>query len=225
MTPDLGSHAVRRKARARAPENTVRRRADPFLGKMVAMDATPNNQVPLIFPCNGKTPRIHRSAWIAPGAVIIGDVEIGPDSSVFYGSVLRGDINSIRVGARTNIQDNSTVHVAADAETVLGDDVTVGHMALIHGTTVGNGTLVGMKSALLSHSKVGEGSLIAAGAVVLEGQEIPPRSLAAGVPAKVRRELDDAAVEGFIHHAAKYIETSHLHDGISPVPLSDVLFD
>ena len=160
------------------------------------MDATPNNQVPLIFPCNGKTPRIHRSAWIAPGAVIIGDVEIGPDSSVFYGSVLRGDINSIRVGARTNIQDNSTVHVDADAETVLGDDVTVGHMALIHGTTVGNGTLVGMKSALLSHSKVGEGSLIAAGAVVLEGQEIPPRSLAAGVPAKVRRELDDAAVEG-----------------------------
>ncbi|WJZ05810.1 UDP-3-O-[3-hydroxymyristoyl] glucosamine N-acyltransferase [Corynebacterium freneyi] len=192
---------------------------------MVGMDASPLNQAPLILPCNGKTPRIHRSAWIAPGAVIIGDVTIGPDSSVFYGSVLRGDINSITVGARTNIQDNSTVHVDSDAETVLGDDVTVGHMALIHGTRVGDGTLVGMKSALLSHSVVGSGALIAAGAVVLEGQEIPARSLAAGVPAKVRRELDDATVEGFITHAAKYVETSRLHGDISPVPLSDVLFD
>lgn len=190
---------------------------------MAVMDA--NTRKPLILPCNGKTPRIHRSAWIAPGAVIIGDVEIGPDSSVFYGSVLRGDVNSITIGARTNIQDNSTVHVDADAPTVLGDDVTVGHMALVHGTTVGDGTLVGMKSALLSRSVVGGGSLIAAGAIVLEGQEIPPRSLAAGVPAKVRRELDDATVEGFVHHAGKYVATSRLHADLSPVPLDDVLFD
>ena len=94
MTPDLGSHAVRRKARARAPENTVRRRADPFLGKMVAMDATPNNQVPLIFPCNGKTPRIHRSAWIAPGAVIIGDVAFG---KVFINFALK--LLAVSIGA------------------------------------------------------------------------------------------------------------------------------
>ncbi len=212
-------------SQSRGPERAVRPRADAFLGKMVGMDANPINLAPLIFPCNGKTPRIHRSAWIAPGAVIIGDVEIGPDSSVFYGSVLRADVNSITIGARTNIQDNSTIHVDSDAETVLGDDVTVGHMALIHGTRVGDGTLVGMKSALLSHSVIGEGCLIAAGAVVLENQEIPARSLAAGVPAKVRRELDDETVRGFVHHAAKYVDTARMHDGISPVPLSDVLFD
>ncbi|MEJ6020048.1 gamma carbonic anhydrase family protein [Corynebacterium sp. H113] len=179
---------------------------------------------PVILPCNGKIPRIHKDAWIAPGAVIIGDVEIGADSSVFYGCVLRGDINSIRIGERTNIQDNSTIHVDEDAETIIGDDVTVGHMALIHGTTVENGTLVGMKSALLSHSKVGTGSLIAAGAVVLEGQEIPARSLAAGIPAKVRRELDDDAVAGFITHAGKYVDTSRLHKELSPISLDDVRF-
>lgn len=185
---------------------------------------TSNATAPLILPCNGKTPRIHRSAWIAPGAVVIGDVEIGPDSSVFYGCVLRGDINSITVGARTNIQDNSTVHVDEDVATVIGDDVTIGHMGLIHGTTVGNGSLIGMKAALLSHSVIGEGSLIAAGAVVLERQEIPARSLAAGIPAKVRRELDDDAVAGFITHAGKYVETSRLHGDLEPVSLEDVRF-
>lgn len=163
---------------------------------------------PLILPFGGKTPRIDPRAWIAPTAVIIGDVEIGPDSSVFYGCVLRGDSGSIRIGARTNIQDNTVVHVDADAPTRLGDDVTVGHQALVHGATVGDGTLVGMKSALLSRSIIGPGALIAAGAVVLEGAEIPGKSLAAGVPAKVRRELSDAESEAFIPHAAGYVALS-----------------
>ena len=110
---------------------------------------------PLILPFKGAVPRIHESAWIAPNATIIGDVVIGPDSSVFYGCVLRGDVGPIRIGARTNIQDNSTVHVDGDAPCTIGDDVTVGHMALLHGTTVHDGTLVGMKAALLSHSVVG----------------------------------------------------------------------
>ena len=105
---------------------------------------------PLILPFKGAVPRIHESAWIAPNATIIGDVVIGPDSSVFYGCVLRGDVGPIRIGARTNIQDNSTVHVDGDAPCTIGDDVTVGHMALLHGTTVHDGTLVGMKAALLS---------------------------------------------------------------------------
>ncbi|WJZ01361.1 gamma carbonic anhydrase family protein [Corynebacterium freiburgense] len=164
---------------------------------------------PLILAYQGKTPRIHKDAWIAPNATIIGDVEIGPDSSVFYGCVLRGDVAPIRIGARTNIQDNCTVHVDGDAPCTIGNDVTVGHMALLHGTTVGNGTLVGMKSTLLSHSIVGEGSLIAAGAVVLEGQEIPARHLAAGIPAKVRRELTSEQSAAFIPHAARYIKTAH----------------
>ena len=166
------------------------------------------NHGPLILPFNGRTPRIHESAWIAPNATIIGDVEIGPDASVFYGVVLRGDVNSIRVGARSNIQDNCVLHVDGDAPCTLGDDVTVGHMALVHGSTVGDGTLVGMKSALLSRSVIGPGALIAAGAVVLEGQEIPAKGLAAGVPAKVRRELSEEQSRAFIPHAARYVQTS-----------------
>lgn len=164
-----------------------------------------------IIEFEGKTPRIHPTAWIAPTAVIIGDVEIGPDSSVFYGCVLRGDVNAIRIGARTNIQDNSVLHVDRDAPCILGDDVTVGHMALVHGTTVGDGTLVGMKSALLSRSVIGTGALIAAGAVVLEGFEVPDHTLAAGVPAKIRRDLEPAQYEGFIPHAGRYVDLAKRH--------------
>ena len=130
---------------------------------------------PLILPFNGKVPRIHKTAYIAPNATIIGDVVIGEHASVFYNVVLRGDLNRITIGARTNIQDNCVLHVDADAPCTLGDDVTVGHLALVHGATVGNGVLVGMKANLLSHSVVGAGSLIAAGAVALEGQEIPAK--------------------------------------------------
>ncbi len=165
----------------------------------------------MIIEFEGKKPRIHPTAWIAPNAVIIGDVEIGPDSSVFYGCVLRGDVNTIRIGARTNIQDNSVLHVDGDVPCILGDDVTVGHMALVHGTTVGDGTLVGMKSALLSRSVIGSGALIAAGAVVLEGFEVPDYTLAAGVPAKIRRELEPEQYEGFIPHAGRYVDLSKRH--------------
>lgn len=105
---------------------------------------------PLILPFNGKTPRIHRSAYIAPGVTIIGDVEIGADSSVFYGCVLRGDVGAIRIGERTNIQDNCVLHTESESDCVLEDNVTVGHLALVHACHVGAGTLVGMKSALLS---------------------------------------------------------------------------
>ena len=180
---------------------------------------------PLILPFKGAVPRIHESAWIAPNATIIGDVVIGPDSSVFYGCVLRGDVGPIRIGARTNIQDNSTVHVDGDAPSTIGDDVTVGHMALLHGTTVHDGTLVGMKAALLSHSVVGAGSLIAAGAIVLEHQEIPAKSLAAGVPAKVRRELSDEQSVAFIPHAARYVVTASTQAGIdAALTLDEVRF-
>lgn len=169
------------------------------------------NSGPIILPFNGKTPRVHETAFIAPNATLIGDVEIAAHASVFYGCVLRADINMIRVGARTNVQDNSVLHVDGDAPCILGEDVTVGHMALVHGSTVGNGTLVGMHSALLSRSVIGAGSLIAAGAVVLEGQEIPARSLAAGVPAQVRRVLSSEQSAGFIPHAGKYVNVASMH--------------
>lgn len=181
---------------------------------------------PVIISINGHTPRVHRTAFVAPGAVLIGDVEIGPEASVFYGCVLRADTAPIRVGARSNIQDNCVLHVDADAPCTLGEDVTVGHMALCHGTTIGNGTLVGMGATVLSRSVIGAGSLIAAGAVVLEDQEIPPRSLAAGVPAKVRRQLSEEQSGAFIPHAAKYVALAANHrTSARRVEFGSVLFD
>ena len=168
---------------------------------------------PLILPFNGKVPRIHKTAYIAPNATIIGDVVIGEHASVFYNVVLRGDLNRITIGDRTNIQDNCVLHVDADAPCTLGDDVTVGHLALVHGATVGNGVLVGMKANLLSHS-------------VLEGQEIPAKSLAAGVPAKVRRQLSDEQSAGFIPHAARYVQTAAGQASISEaLSLAEVQFE
>ncbi|MGO2649913.1 MAG: gamma carbonic anhydrase family protein [Corynebacterium variabile] len=167
---------------------------------------SPRTSGPLILPFNGKAPRIHRSAYVAPNAVIIGDVEIAAHASVFYGVVVRADVGSIRIGARSNIQDNSVVHTEEDSPTVIGEDVTVGHQALVHACTVGDGTLVGMQSALLSRSVIGAGCIIGGGAVVLEGQEIPAGVLAAGLPAKVRRELSTGEREHLISHAAGYVE-------------------
>lgn len=177
-----------------------------------------------IYPFQGKRPRIHRSAWIAPNATIIGDVEIGPDSSVFYGCVLRGDVGPIRIGRRCNIQDNSVIHVEREAPCILEDDVTVGHMAMLHDTHVGAGSLVGMSATLLSRSTIGPGSLIAAGALVREGAEIPARSLAAGVPATVRRELFAEQSAAFIPHAARYVDLAQ-QQSAAELALDDVYFD
>lgn len=173
----------------------------------------------------GKTPRIHSSAFIAPGAVIVGDVEIGPDVSVFYGAVLRADVGRITVGARSNIQDGCVLHVDRDADCTLGEDVTVGHQALVHGAWVGDGVLVGMGSRVLSRSRVGAGSLVAAGAVVLEGFEVPERVLVAGVPGKVRRELSAEESAAFIPHAGRYVELGREHAGLGEsLSLEDVRY-
>lgn len=130
-------------------------------------------------------------AWIAPGAVVTGDVELEADVSVWFGCVLRGDIASIRVGQRTNIQDLSVVHVDTDQPCDIGSDVGVGHRAIIHGCTIGNGCLIGMGAIVLSHAVIGEDSVIGAGAVVREGTVIPPRSLVVGVPGRIIRQVDD----------------------------------
>lgn len=187
---------------------------------------SPRTNGPLILPFNGKAPRIHSSAYVAPNAVIVGDVEIAEDASVFYGVVIRADVGSIRIGARSNIQDNSVIHTEEDSPTVIGEDVTVGHQALVHACTVGDGTLVGMQSSLLSRSVIGAGCIIGGGAVVLEGQEIPEGSLAAGLPAKVRRELSAEEREHLIAHAAGYVDLakgqSAPEDALS---LDEVRFD
>jgi carbonic anhydrase/acetyltransferase-like protein (isoleucine patch superfamily) len=134
---------------------------------------------------------IHPRAWIAPGAVVVGDVSIGATSSIWYGCVVRGDLEPIRIGEETNVQDLTVVHVDVDLPTFIGDRVTIGHRCVIHGCTVGDDTLVGMGAVLLSGCEIGAGSLIAAGAVVREGFVVPPRSVVAGIPAKVRGEMDD----------------------------------
>ncbi len=138
----------------------------------------------------GKFPKVHEKAWIAETAVLIGDVEVGEDSSVWYGCVLRGDKMEIRVGKRTNIQDGSILHIEGGLYAcILGDDITVGHGAIVHGCEVSNGALIAMGAIVLNNVKVGEGAVIGAGALVPEGKEIPPGTLWMGSPAKYVRDL------------------------------------
>jgi carbonic anhydrase/acetyltransferase-like protein (isoleucine patch superfamily) len=168
---------------------------------------------PLIIPIAGKTPSVDDSAWVAPGATLIGNVTLGPESSVFYGAVLRGDVDSITLGARSNLQDNVTVHCDSGIPTRIGAGVSVGHAAVLHGCTVEDDCLIGMSATVLNNAVIGAGSLVAAGAVVLEGTVIPPRSLVAGVPAKVRRELTDEEFEKVRDNATHYVGYARAHRG------------
>lgn len=160
----------------------------------------------LIRPFGKQSPQIDDGAWIAENASIIGDVHIGPRSSIWYGAVLRGDVNFIRVGRESNIQDGSIVHVNGTPShpTIIGDQVTVGHHANIHGCTLKNNCLIGIGAIILNGAVVGEGSLVAAGAVVCEGFEVPPGHLVAGIPAKVKRPLNEEEIEGLKRQAAHY---------------------
>ena len=145
-----------------------------------------------IIPFEGISPRIHPSVFIAPGARIIGDVEIGEGSSVWFNVVIRGDVHFIRIGRRTNIQDLTMCHVTHKRHSlVIGDDVTVGHSAVLHGATIHDRVLVGMGAKVLDRAVVGSNALIAAGAVVREGFAVPEGTLVAGVPAKIIRDLTD----------------------------------
>ena len=139
-----------------------------------------------------KKPKIHKTAFIAETAIVIGDVEIGEDSSVWFGSILRGDVNYIRVGARTNIQDGSIIHVSSKTHpTVLEDEITLGHRVTLHGCYVETGCLIGIGAIVLDGARIGKNSLVAAGSLVTPGTIIPPRSLVMGSPARVKRELTD----------------------------------
>lgn len=150
-------------------------------------------------------PRVHAEAWLAPGAVIVGEVTIGRGSSVWYGSVLRADGDRIIIGEDCNIQDLCCVHVDPGEPAMIEDRVTVGHRATIHGAYVETGALIGIGSVVLGGARVGAGSLIAAGAVVLAGTIIPPRVLVAGVPGRVVRELTDSDRESFRLSPDRYV--------------------
>jgi carbonic anhydrase/acetyltransferase-like protein (isoleucine patch superfamily) len=166
---------------------------------------------PLIITIAGSTPQIADSAWVAPNATLAGSVTLHAESSVFYGTVLRADVDSITLGERSNLQDNVTVHCDAGVPTTIGAGVSVGHAAVLHGCTIEDDCLIGMSATVLNHAVIGEGSLVAAGAVVLEGTIVPPGSLVAGVPAKVRRELSDEEREGLRENGVRYVGYKELH--------------
>jgi carbonic anhydrase/acetyltransferase-like protein (isoleucine patch superfamily) len=157
-------------------------------------------------------PKIHETAFVAEDAVIIGDVEIGAQSSVWYGSVLRGDVNYIRIGARTNIQDASVIHVSSKTHpTILEDEITVGHRVTLHGCYVETGCLIGIGSIILDGVRVGRNSLVAAGSLITPNTLIPPASLVMGAPARVRRALTDAEVEGLKKFWQNYVSLSRIY--------------
>ena len=144
----------------------------------------------ILRPYEGKEPRLGARVFIADNAAIIGDVELGDDCSVWFGTTIRGDVNAIRIGARTNVQDNCTIHVThRQWPTVIAENVTIGHGAIVHGCTVHRGALIGMGSRVLDGAVVGESALVGAGALVPEGMQVPPRTLVLGVPARVKRDL------------------------------------
>jgi carbonic anhydrase/acetyltransferase-like protein (isoleucine patch superfamily) len=149
----------------------------------------------ILLPFEGKTPRIAHDAFLAPNAVLIGDVRVEAGASIWFGSVLRGDDpnHPIVVGAEANVQDGAVIHVGSWGPTIVGPRVTIGHGAAFESCEIGEGSLVGMRAVILQEAVVGRECLIAAGAVVLEGADIPPRSLVAGVPGKVRRTLEPSA--------------------------------
>lgn len=171
-----------------------------------------------IIPLNGKTPRIHESAFIAPGCRIIGDVEIGPDVSIWYNCVLRGDVNFIRIGARTNIQDGSVIHVDSPAPnkpdgfpTIIGEDVLVGHLAMVHGCVIEDRGFVGLGAIVMSDAHIESDGMLAAGAMLTGGKRVLSRQLWGGRPARYMRDLDDAAIADMQRGVQHYVRNGQAH--------------
>ncbi len=170
--------------------------------------------MPRILSYKGVKPDIKSRAWIAPGATVIGDVELGEDSSIWFGSVVRGDVHYIRIGARSNIQDLSMIHVThyknpnrSDGHpTIIGNDVTVGHRVMLHGCTIEDASLIGMSATILDGAVIGKESIVGAGALVTGGKIFPPRSLILGAPARVVRKLSDEEVAELYASAKRYVQ-------------------
>ncbi|UYM07227.1 gamma carbonic anhydrase family protein [Solicola gregarius] len=165
---------------------------------------------------HGVTPQISDTAWIAPGAAVLGDVVLREGASLWYTAVLRGDKERIDIGVDSNLQDGVVVHTDVGFPVRLGTGVSVGHRAVIHGAVIEDNCLIGMGAILLNGAVIGEGSLVAAGTVVLEGTQVPPGSLVAGVPGKVRRELTDEERQGVIDNGRTYVELRETHRSAGP---------
>lgn len=167
----------------------------------------------IILPYKGLEPDIAESAWVAPGATVVGDVEIGEESSIWFGVVIRGDVHKIRIGKRVSVQDLSMIHVthykksdkSDGSPTVIGDDVTIGHKVMLHGCTIEDACLIGMSATILDDAVIGKESIVGAGALVTKGKKFPPRSLIIGSPAKVVRELSEDEVKELYASAKRYV--------------------
>ncbi|ACL39178.1 siderophore binding protein [Pseudarthrobacter chlorophenolicus A6] len=164
-----------------------------------------------LYPFGGHSPAVHETAFIAPSASIIGNATLAEESSAFYGVSVRADTAAITVGAGSNLQDNVVLHADPGFPCTVGERVSVGHAAVVHGCIVEDDCLIGMGATVLNGAVIGTGSLVAAGAVVLEGTVVPPRSLVAGVPAKVRRELTEEEFDGVRANASRYVELAAQH--------------
>ncbi|HEY7414797.1 MAG TPA: gamma carbonic anhydrase family protein [Ktedonobacteraceae bacterium] len=164
-----------------------------------------------VLPFNGIWPTIAQDVFIAPGAMVIGNVTIREGASVWYNAVIRADSAPIVIGQRTNIQDNCTLHVDADAPLHIGDECTVGHNAVIHGATLGNRVLVGMNAVILSHAEVGSESIVGANALVSERKQMPGGNLVVGLPAKVARPLNEAERVELVESADRYCKNAAIH--------------
>ena len=165
----------------------------------------------MIIEYRGKRPKIAATAFVAPTAVLIGDVEVGEESSIWFGTVLRGDNGPIRVGKRTSVQDNSVIHVSEGCSTVIGDGCTIGHAVVMEDCTIEDGALIGSNAVVLNGAIVGTKSLIGAGSVVAANAIIPPRVVAAGAPAKIKKPLEGAAVEWVEHAPQEYVTLSRTY--------------
>lgn len=157
------------------------------------------------------SPVLHDTVWLAPGSAVVGSVTIGADSSVWYNAVVRGDSDRVSIGARSNVQDGVVIHTHRGHPAIIGDDVSIGHNAVVHGATIEDGCLIGMNATVLSGAIVGEGSLVAAGALVAKGAVIPPHSLVAGIPGRVVRPLTDADRESVRRNSAVYLDYTARH--------------
>ena len=161
-----------------------------------------------VFELDGVAPRLGASAWVADSAQVIGNVELGDGANVWFGAVVRGDNEAVRIGRRTNIQDGSVLHSDVGVPLTLGDDVTIGHMVMLHGCTIGDGSLIGMGAIILNGARIGKGCLVGAGSLVTEGKEFADGSMIMGSPAKVVRSLSPEQIQGLRLMAQHYIDNA-----------------
>jgi gamma-carbonic anhydrase len=175
----------------------------------------------MLYSFKGKMPQLQKNVFIAEGARVIGEVELGEEASVWYNTVIRGDLASIKIGKRTNIQDMSVIHVNQGQPVVIEDEVTIGHSVILHGCTIKKSSLIGMGSIILNGSVIQEETLVAAGSLITENKTFPPRVLIMGSPAKVIRELTEQELLSLRTTPGRYVEKAYEHKKSNPIPLTE----